>query len=169
MPPPSQNSEVSLAIHRCLSSDPTKRPTATELRAVLSGRMSGREAILRQAFPPILAGHTEARELITANSLELRHSDGGSLRIGVKTELTRSLMQQLGPDAHFWDNRQCLLDRNEQGQWTLSPLGATVNETLLNGAAISGPVLLHNGDTIAVGREAKGIIKMPLCSARPMT
>ena len=43
MPPPAQNAAVSLALHRCLSSDPTKRPTAIELRAVLSGRTSGRE------------------------------------------------------------------------------------------------------------------------------
>ena len=32
------NAEVSAALHRCLSPDPAARPTAAELRAVLSGR-----------------------------------------------------------------------------------------------------------------------------------
>src|SRR4029077_13225106 len=38
MPSPAQNSIVSLSLHRCLSPDPRDRPTATELRAVLSGK-----------------------------------------------------------------------------------------------------------------------------------
>ena len=35
---PATNEEVSQALHRCLSPDPAARPTAAELRAVLSGR-----------------------------------------------------------------------------------------------------------------------------------
>ena len=71
-------------------------------------------------------------------------------------------MQQLGPDGEFWDARQCVLDRNADHQWVLSPLKETTNETLLNGRAVTGPVLLRHGDLIAVGRQAKGIVKMPL-------
>ena len=41
MPSPAQNSMVSLSLHRCLSPDPSDRPTATELRAVLSGKANG--------------------------------------------------------------------------------------------------------------------------------
>ncbi len=62
----------------------------------------------------------------------------------------------------FWDARQCVLDRNADNQWVLSPLGETTNETLLNGKAVTKPVLLRHGDSIAVGRQAKGIVKMPL-------
>jgi pSer/pThr/pTyr-binding forkhead associated (FHA) protein len=71
-------------------------------------------------------------------------------------------MQQLGPEAEFWDASQCVLDRNADNQWVLSPLGGTTNETLLNGKAVTGPVVLRHGDSIAVGRQAKGIVKMPL-------
>ena len=71
-------------------------------------------------------------------------------------------MEQLGPEAHFWDTRQCVLDRNSQDQWVLAPIANTVNETLLNGQAITAPILLSEGDMIAVGRSAKGIIKMPV-------
>src|SRR4030095_14978376 len=38
MPPPADNAEVSATLHRCLSSDPAVRPTASEIRAALSGR-----------------------------------------------------------------------------------------------------------------------------------
>ena len=38
MPGPASNAEVSATLHRCLSPDPAKRPTATEVRAALSGR-----------------------------------------------------------------------------------------------------------------------------------
>ena len=71
-------------------------------------------------------------------------------------------MEQLGPEAHFWDVKQCVIDRNSQGQWVLTPAEVTVNETLLNAAAVTRPVLLSAGDLIAVGRQAKGVVKMPL-------
>src|SRR5688500_14626738 len=44
MPSPATNAEVSATLHRCLSPDPAARPTAAELRAVLSGRGPKREA-----------------------------------------------------------------------------------------------------------------------------
>ena len=97
-----------------------------------------------------------------ANALELQAASGRSLSIRVRTELTKSLMQQLGPDGEFWDARQCVLDRNADNQWVLSPLGETTNETLLNGKAVNSAILLRHGDSIAVGRQAKGIVKMPL-------
>jgi serine/threonine protein kinase len=158
MPPPAQNAAVSLALHRCLSPNPVERPTATELREVLSGRAAEQARSPRSPPTP----PTEARAPITTKFLELRHAEGRSLRIGVRTELTRSLMEQLGPEAHFWDVRQCVIDRNSQGQWVLTPAEVTVNETLLNAVAVTRPVVLSAGDSIAVGRQAKGVVKMPL-------
>ena len=162
MPSPAQNAAVSLALHRCLSPNPVERPTATELREVLSGRTSERQASNKSPQSPPTKPRTDTREPITSKFLELQHSGGRSLRIGVRTELTRSLMEQLGPEAHFWDVRQCVIDRNSQGQWVLTPAEVTVNETLLNAAAVTRPVLLSAGDSIAVGRQAKGVVKMPL-------
>ena len=71
-------------------------------------------------------------------------------------------MQQIGPDGEFWDAKQCLLYRHDDKHWMLSPGPGTTNETLLNGRAVTKPVLLRQGDSIAVGREAKGIVKLPL-------
>jgi serine/threonine protein kinase len=161
MPSPAQNAAVSLSLHRCLSPNPVERPTATELREVLSGRTSeGRTSDKSPQSPT--RRHGAAREPLTSKLLELQHSSGRCLRIGVRTELTRSLLEQLGPEAHFWDVKQCVIDRDSQGQWFLTPAEVTVNETLLNTATVTRPVLLSAGDSIAVGRQAKGVVKMPL-------
>lgn len=168
LPPPSDNAEVSAALHRCLAPDPAARPSASELRAILSGRNaaagdgSPAKAAARGSAVPTVRGSASAGVPIVSNALELHAASGRSLSIRVRTELTRSLMRQLGPEGEFWDARQCVLERNGDNQWVLSPFGETINETLLNGKAVTTPVLLRHGDTIAVGRQAKGIVKMPL-------
>jgi eukaryotic-like serine/threonine-protein kinase len=171
MPSPASNAEVSSALHRCLSPDPAARPSAAELRTILSGRATPAAASAARpgktataAVVPAVRGPASASagQPIVANALELQEAGGRSLSIRVRTELTKSLMQQLGPDAEFWDAKQCVVERNADNQWVLSPLGETTNETLLNGKAVTKPVLLRQGDSIAVGRQAKGIVKMPL-------
>jgi hypothetical protein len=71
-------------------------------------------------------------------------------------------MRQFGPDAEFWDNHQCVLERSAARQWIVSPVPGTTNETLLNGEALAAPRALRQGDVLAVGRQAKGIVKLPL-------
>jgi serine/threonine protein kinase len=158
MLPPAKNAEVSLALYRCLSPDPAARPSAPELRAILSGRNAAAATSITVDAP----AHPTLGAPIVSPALELREPGGRALSIRVRTELTKALMQQLGPDAEFWDGKQCVLDRNASNQWILSPFDHTTNETLLNGKAVTGPVVLRHGDAIAVGRQAKGIIKMPL-------
>ena len=48
------------------------------------------------------------------------------------------------------------------GGWQVVPNTAAPNETLLNGRKIDGTTPLSTGDVLAVGREAKGIVKLPL-------
>jgi hypothetical protein len=84
----------------------------------------------------------------------------------VRTELGKTLVRQFGPDGEFWDNRQCVLERNAAGQWIVSPIAGTANETLVNGRALAAPHGLRQGDLIAVGRQAKGVSKMPLTARR---
>jgi serine/threonine protein kinase len=163
MPPPASNADVSSALHRCLSPDPAARPTAGELRALLSGRgdkpgarANGAGSV--RAPPP----RGSAGEPIMSDGVELLGPDGRSLRIGVRTELGKGLVRQFGPDAEFWDNRQCVLDRDSRQQWVVSPVSGAVNETLVNGETLTKPRPLRQGDVIAVGRSAKGILKMPL-------
>ena len=50
-----------------------------------------------------------------------------------------------------------------------TPAPETVNETLLNGAPLTTPRTLNDGDVLAAGRSAKGISKLPLTARASMT
>jgi serine/threonine protein kinase len=177
MPAPASNAEVSAILNRCLSPDAAKRPTAAELRAVLSGRGPRPAAAVPAAVPSspaatagggavVGAGATAtAGAPIVSERLDLIAPDGRSLRIGVRTELGKAVVRQFGPDGEFWDHRQCVLERHDKGQWAIAPVAGTANETLVNGEALTSSRPLRHGDLIAVGRQAKGIVKLPL-SAR---
>ncbi len=79
----------------------------------------------------------------------------------MRTELGKALVRQFGPDGEFWDDRQCVVERRGR-QWVVAPFDGTTNETLLNGKTLSAPSALRSGDRIAVGRQDKGVIKLPL-------
>lgn len=124
MPAPASNAEVSAVLHRCLSPDPAARPTAAELRAILSGRGPKPEVpkpaaaprVVPTAPPPVprttvpTPGATVAArvvgEPIVSDGIELLGPNGRSLQIGVRTELGKALVRQFGPDGEFWDHRQ---------------------------------------------------------------
>jgi serine/threonine protein kinase len=157
LPAPASNDEVSSALFQCLSPDPAKRPTAVELRAVLSGR--GQKAGGPASAAP--GSNSADAEAITSARLELSAPDGRSLHVGVRTELGRSIIRQFGPESEFWDDRQCILERSGR-QWVISPVPGTTNETLVNGMTLGTARPLRQGDVIGVGREAKRIVKMPV-------
>jgi hypothetical protein len=183
MPWPASNAEVSAALHRCLSPDPAARPTAAQLRATLSGR-DRKPAAPAAPSRPAPAGLTKpagvappkaapraatvapptaaARVPIVANAVELVAPGGKALRIAVRTELGKLLMRQFGSDSEFWDDRQCVIERGVDGRWVVTPFVAATNQTLVNGRALSASRVLSQGDLIAVGNEAKGIVKLPL-------
>lgn len=165
LPLPAQNAEVSAALYRCLSPDPAARPSAAALRDLLSGRgvhsaapIKASAPVAGVAGPPVRAAGTP----LVSDGIELVAGAGQSLRIGVRTELGKALVRQLGTEGEFWDNRQCLLERNAGRQWIITPIAGTVNETLVNGKAITAPRALRSGDVIAVGRQEKGVVKLPL-------
>jgi hypothetical protein len=85
-----------------------------------------------------------------------------SLELRIRTDIAASLVTRFGEDARFYDaSAQYTLSRSEGG-WVIIPNAAAVNETLLNGKALVSETLLRDGDVIAVGREAKGVQKLPL-------
>ncbi|HLL09753.1 MAG TPA: protein kinase [Rubrivivax sp.] len=183
MPAPATNAEVSGALYRCLSPDPAERPTAAELRAILSGRHSVPKAAPASASASAPASAAAAAvpattaktptsasakaapatgEPIVSDRIELLGPGGKALQISVRTEVGKALVRQFGPDGEFWDERQCVLERRAGRQWLISPVPGTVNETLVNGATVTSPQVLRAGDRIAVGRQAKGVVKLPL-------
>jgi len=181
LPAPAENARVAEALHRCLSPRPADRPTAAELRAVLSGRAPrtatgaaasvaaapAKPAPAKPAPAPAATGAGAApkdvvRLPIGSQRVQLVDAAGKVLQVGVRTEIGRRLLRQFGGDAEFWDERQAVLERNATGQWHLTPLPGTTNETLLNGEIVSASRPLHEGDVVAVGRRGKGIVKLPL-------
>jgi eukaryotic-like serine/threonine-protein kinase len=172
MPAPATNAAVSAALHRCLSPDPAARPTAAALRDVLSGR--GATSAPKAASPgsaPVsrstgaAASAVPARaqgEALVSAGIELLGPDGRSLQINVRTELGKVLVRQFGPEAEFWDSRQCVLERVAGRQWVVAPVAGSTNETLVNGKTLTAPHALRQGDSIAVGRQEKGVSKLPL-------
>ena len=169
MPAPAENAEVSAALFRCLSPDPAARPTAAELRAILSGRDTKPVARKPAAGATKISPGKDATvagrpggEAIISDGIELIGPDGRSMQFRVRTALGRALVQQFGPDGEFWDNSQCVLERDAKRQWVVSPVAGTTNETLVNGVTLVKPRALQNGDLIAVGRQAKGVVKLPL-------
>ena len=71
-------------------------------------------------------------------------------------------LNKLGADARFWDKDwQMKLHRREDG-WYVIPNPGAPNETILNGKALLSARKLTTGDILAVGREDKGILKLPL-------
>jgi serine/threonine protein kinase len=175
MPWPASNADVSAALHRCLSPDPAARPTAAQLRATLSGRDRKPVETVAPAKPAVVAppkaaprpaalapATPVARAPLASNAVELVAPGGKSLRVAVRTEIGKMLMRQFGADAEFWDDRQCVIERGAGGQWTVTPVAAATNQTLVNGRALSASRVLSQGDLIAVGNEAKGVAKLPL-------
>ncbi|HLL18295.1 MAG TPA: protein kinase, partial [Rubrivivax sp.] len=160
MPAPATNAEVSGALYRCLSPDPAARPTAAELRAILSGRHSAAVAepaapasvtkppATPAAAPAGVKASTASADPIISDGIELQGPGGKALQVGIRTELGKALVRQFGPDGEFWDERQCILERRPGRQWVISPVPGTANETLLNGAALTAPQMLRAGDRI---------------------
>ncbi len=151
MPLPALNAEVSAAMHRCLSPDPAARPTIAMLADTLSGRNAR----------PTLPSKPAAAPLVS-DGIELVGPDGRTLQIGVRTELGKALVRQFGPDGEFWDSRQCVVERPDGRQWIISPVAGAANETLVNGKTLVASQPLRQGDQVAVGRQAKGVMKLPL-------
>jgi len=116
----------------------------------------------RAAAPAAPAAAAHARAPITADRVQLVDAGGRALQVGVRTEVGKQLARQFGSDAEFWDTRQLVLERLPDRRWQVAPVAGTANETLLNGEVLSAPQMLHDGDVIAVGRKAKGIVKLPL-------
>jgi serine/threonine protein kinase len=160
MPAPATNAEVSAALRRCLSPNAVDRPTAAELRAVLSGR-TARAAVRPATATPATKTAAARGAPLTSDRVRLVSGEA-ALQIGVRTAVGKHLARQFGSDAEFWDERQCVLERRPDRRWQVVPVAGTANETLLNGEVLAAPQPLHEGDVIAVGRKATGIVKLPI-------
>ena len=88
--------------------------------------------------------------------------DRSELTFNLPTPLTRRLLRSLGNETRFLDSEQQALFEPREDGWYVVPNAAAPNETLLNGETVLTDVRLQAGDVLAVGRAAKGIVKLPL-------
>jgi len=145
-------------LHRCLHPNPENRPTAKELRDALNGRAP--------ALTPIDTGSKPEREPerepepVKASTLTL--AAGGELEsMRMNAVVGKSVVGKFGEDAQFWSEPQFTLEKTDVG-WSVIHHPGAKNETILNGKAVTGSQPLADGDVLAVGRESKGIVKLPL-------
>lgn len=97
-------------------------------------------------------------------SLELAADGGKAFVCGIRTDVGKHICISLGEDAKFMhDTRQfSLVPDDSTHNWILEPNTAAKNQTLVNGRAVTCPVVLAHGDVVGVGNEAKKIVKLPL-------
>ena len=154
-------------LQACLNPDPAKRPTAEGLRDALNGKAPPLEggssgAELSPERRPEPKRRSEPKpEPVVVPRLILEGPTGGSITVKIKTTVGKSVVGQFGEDAQFWSEPQFTLDRTGT-DWKVTHHSNAQNETLLNGKAVTGTQPVKDGDELAVGREAKGIIKLPL-------
>lgn len=98
----------------------------------------------------------------TDGVLRLTGPGGDSADLRLTTRLQQSSVRRFGDAARFWDNNwQATLQKRSDG-WYVVPNPGAPNDTLLNGKKIVSGKKLRAGDELAVGRAAKGIVKLPL-------
>ena len=83
------------------------------------------------------------------------------MTIRIKTTLGKRGLAQFGGDSQFCSEPQFTLGTKGK-DWIVEHHPRAKNETLIDGKAVTSPTTLKNGDQLAVGRESKGIIKLPL-------
>jgi hypothetical protein len=94
--------------------------------------------------------------------LILRSAVGIQVKVNIGTVVGRAIAACF--DRHeslHWDHSQLVLERDDSG-WFVAPRDGTRNETMLNGKRVKERMKLNSGDILGVGREAKGVVKLPL-------
>lgn len=152
-------------MHQSLSPDTSRRPSAERLHQELirnSGAPTPRTPPPVPAIPsrpappapPAPASSTSTRLVLTSES-------GATNSFGVSSNLGARVARAFGADAQFFSEPQMELVK-DGNDWFVVPAETATNQTMLNGKAIASRTKLSAGDTIAVGNESKGIIKLPL-------
>lgn len=171
----------------CLNPDPTQRPTAKELRDALNGRAPALSASEHEAAPAPVVPLPETTtpppatvpvsvpadqpcdrepvavtsEAAAVSTLCLEGADGQSIDIKIEMSLGKSIVRQFGEDSQYWSEPQFHLFKTDDN-WRVVHNNKAKNETMLNGKSVTDSAPLKNGDQLAVGRESKGIVKLPL-------
>lgn len=187
---PASAEVIEEVLYRCLHPDPSRRPTASDLHKSLTGdavslgatglpvsadgeERSRRERASEEArqrevirLAEELRQHEETeRKLAEAARVPARivlvSPDGIEQAIGARLTLGRIVLAKFGAGAQYAADHQFILDRVKD-EWFIEACPGTQNDTMLNGALVSGRVKLSVGDRIAVGRAASKRVALEL-------
>ena len=102
----------------------------------------------------------------TENQDPKKPEPGEYLLMRLKTDIGKTLCRPFGDESGFWTDPQFTCEpspkENPEAPWRIIPNTNATNETLLNGRTITAPQEVNAGDVLSVGRESKGVIKLPL-------
>ncbi|MGL6074901.1 MAG: FHA domain-containing serine/threonine-protein kinase [Fimbriiglobus sp.] len=147
-------SEVIHTVHRCLAPDAKARPTAKQMLDILNNRTCSSPLL-----PPAPLNFSQPAPV--AGKLILVGVNGEKFRTSQGMLIGRSVLVRFGEESVYTSEPQFRLDRADNG-WFVAPIGETKNQTLLNGRHLTVRTRLKTGDVLAVGKESKGVVKLPL-------
>ena len=153
---PADTLKFTNALRWALCPDPKKRPSALDLRQILTGD-SDAPALPRAPVP-------EKAPPVPAVGVELIHENGQRLGMHIATEIGKYVCRKFGGEADYLSPVQFAIVPQEGGMWLVRPNPAAVNCSFLNGVPMSDGAVLRDGDVLAVGKlkEAGTIFRMPL-------
>ena len=166
-------------INRALDPNPTKRPTADDLRSALFGKGKAGESKPVPVPPTVPTAPTPkptppAPRPVTPppqptpdappafTTVELLLDGRPAMTMRIDTTVGRAMLKPISPDAQFAGDSQFRIHRSASREWMVSPVAGTPNETIVDGVRLSAPTPLRAGMRLAIGNSAKGIEKLPL-------
>jgi len=160
------NIKVANIIHKCLCPKPEDRPSAKDILEALNGigDYASEEAGVTEASSITVKESTTSDSSAPSKNgqqISLVSESDISIDMNIATKVGRHLCKVFGDDAQFMSDHQFELKKRDRN-WHITPNCSAINETILNGKAIREETTLATNDIIGVGKEEKGIIKLPL-------
>ena len=161
-----KESEVSIqAIPETSLSDGTEKSSDEEASESVSPAPEASDEEASESVSPVPSSETTipsgSPSTLATPALTLT-AGGQSIAFNITTKLSEYSVRQCGEDSQFWDKDWQMTLENRDDGWYVVPNNDATNETILNSKAVTSSAKLSDGDELGVGRESKGIVKLPL-------
>jgi serine/threonine protein kinase len=173
--PPAKADVIADVLFRCLHPDPAKRPTAVDVHKSLTGDAISTAPVASPLLSPLTASALSPPPAVSTRTpppaaaptltvppspppppmtrIKLVSAEGTELSLGARVVFGRIVLGKFGDAAKYAAQEQFILDR-VGNEWFVEPCPDTPNDTMLNGALLTGRVKLVMGDKIALGKAA---------------
>ena len=173
---------VSFTLYKMLSPLPEERPTAEYVHKILLGndlpdvippRPKRASIVLPKEFHSDEAAIPKATEEPSSSKVKIpqlkvpvltitSERTGISIRIPSGTEVGSGMLSRLGERfSEYYSGTQFTVTL-EDGVWQLQHSNKAKNKTVVNGSVVEDTIILHDGDTLAVGNVDASVTKLPI-------